>query len=112
VRRTEPVTPCVCAALGCLPSGYHAWVKRPTSERAATDRRVTEKIRAAHCLEGTYGVPRLQFERRGRHPRRRKRVARPDEGGSRPRRSRRRKFVTHAVRTVASAPDSSIGVRR
>jgi putative transposase len=38
----------MCRTLGVSPSGYHAWVKRPICERAATDAELTEKIRAAH----------------------------------------------------------------
>ncbi len=61
-RASYPIA-AMCRTLGVSPSGYHAWVKRPTSERAATDAELTEKIRAAHTAsKGTYGVPRIQFD--------------------------------------------------
>ena len=53
----------MCRILGVSPSGYYAWVKRPTSARAVMDAVLTAKIRAAHAAsKGTYGAPRLQVD--------------------------------------------------
>ena len=53
----------MCRILGVSPSGYYAWVKRPTSARALMDIALTAEIRAAHAAsKGTYGAPRLQFD--------------------------------------------------
>ena len=53
----------MCRILGVSPSGYYAWVKRPTSARALMDIVLTAEIRAAHAAsKGTYGAPRLQFD--------------------------------------------------
>ena len=105
-RASYPIA-VMCRTLGVSPSGYHAWVKRPPSSRAATDAELTDKIRAAHTAsKGTYGVPRIQFDlaeagiRVGR-----KRVARlmraADLAGV-----SRRKFVTTTVRDGGrQAPD-------
>ena len=51
----------MCRILGVSPSGYYAWVKRPTSARALMDIALTAEIRAAHAAsKGTYGrVSRL-----------------------------------------------------
>jgi len=53
----------MCRILGVSPSGYYAWVKRPTSARALMDIALTAEIRAAHAAsKGTYGAPRLQVD--------------------------------------------------
>jgi transposase InsO family protein len=53
----------MCRILGVSPSGYYAWVKRPTSARALMDAALTAEIRAAHAAsKGTYGAPRLQVD--------------------------------------------------
>jgi hypothetical protein len=39
----------MCRILGVSPSGYYAWVKRPTSARALMDAALTAEIRAAHA---------------------------------------------------------------
>jgi putative transposase len=53
----------MCRILGVSPSGYYAWVKRPTSARAVMDAGLTAKIRAAHAAsKGTYGAPRLRID--------------------------------------------------
>jgi len=53
----------MCRVLGVSPSGYYAWVKRPTSARALMDAALTAKIQAAHTAsKGTYGAPRLRID--------------------------------------------------
>ena len=53
----------MCRILDVSPSGYYAWVKRPTSARALMDAALTAKIRAAHAAsKGTYGAPRLRID--------------------------------------------------
>jgi hypothetical protein len=39
----------MCPLLEVSPSGYYAWRKRPPSERAITDERLSLKIRIAHA---------------------------------------------------------------
>lgn len=47
------------------PSGYYAWRKRPKSNRALEDERLSEKIREIHSRSrGTYGAPRILAELR------------------------------------------------
>ncbi len=46
--------------LGVTAAGYHAWKKRPKSNRAIEDERIKERIVFHHrASRGTYGVPRL-----------------------------------------------------
>jgi hypothetical protein len=46
---------------GLIASGYYAWAKRPTCERAGLDAALSEKNRAAHATsKGMHGVRRLQ----------------------------------------------------
>ena len=53
----------MCRILDVSPSGYYAWVKRPTSARALMDAALTAKIQAAHTAsKGTYGAPRLRID--------------------------------------------------
>jgi putative transposase len=53
----------MCRILGVSPSGYYAWVKRPTSARALMDAGLTAKICAAHAAsKGTYVAPRLRID--------------------------------------------------
>ena len=68
----------MCRLLGVSSSGYHAWVKRQPSRRAATDGVLITQIRAAHAASrGTYGVPRIHAELAAKGARvGRKRVAR------------------------------------
>ena len=50
----------MCRLLDVSSSGFHAWVKRPRSQRAVGDAAMTEKIRQAHdASHGTYGAPRI-----------------------------------------------------
>ncbi len=53
----------MCHLLEVSPSGYHAWAKRPLSERAETDMLLREEISAVHAAsKGTYGSPRIHAE--------------------------------------------------
>ncbi len=97
----------MCRVLGVSPSGYYAWAKRPTSERAVTDALLIEDIRAAHATsKGTYGVPRIQVDLAEQGIRvGRKRVARLMRNAGLAGVSRR-KFVTTTVRDGGrQAPD-------
>lgn len=50
----------LCRVLGVSRSGYYAWLKRPPSERARANQRLTEAIQAAHARSRrTYGAPRI-----------------------------------------------------
>jgi putative transposase len=47
-------------------SGYHAWRKRPVSEREKQNERLVEQIKALHGdSEQTYGSPRVHAGLRG-----------------------------------------------
>jgi putative transposase len=49
-----------CEALGVSRSGYHAWMRRPPSRRAAEDAAILATMRAAFVQsDRTYGVKRL-----------------------------------------------------
>ena len=49
-------------------SGFHAWRRRPPSQRSLSDQQLTDKIRAIHKDSGsTYGSPRVHFELREDH---------------------------------------------
>ena len=53
----------MCLLLGVSPSGYYAWLKRPRSQRAASDAELIEQIRSIHeRSRGTYGAPRIHAE--------------------------------------------------
>ena len=61
-RDEFPVTR-MCTVLNVSPSGYYAWRKRPVSKREMANRRLVEKIEAAHAESGeTYGSPRIYRE--------------------------------------------------
>ena len=61
-RDTYPVVR-LCGVLGVSSSGYYAWRKRPTSQRAQVDQRLVTRIRAIHTRSRqTYGSPRVYAE--------------------------------------------------
>ena len=64
--------------LGVSRAGYHAWLKRPSSDRAVADATLLQRIRAVHASSReTYGAPRVHAALRatGQHHGR-KRIAR------------------------------------
>lgn len=64
--------------LGVSRAGYHAWLKRPSSDRAVADAALLQRIRAVHASSReTYGAPRVHAALRatGQHHGR-KRIAR------------------------------------
>lgn len=89
----------MCRVLGVSPSGYYAWAKRPTCQRAIRDAEILTEIRQIHAAsKGTYGVPRIHVDLAARDIRvGRKRVSRlmRTEGLAG---VSRRKFVTTTVR--------------
>src|SRR6202171_1046263 len=97
----------MCRILGVSPSGYYAWVKRPTSARALRDAGLTAKICAAHAAsKGTYGAPRLRIDLAEAGIRvSRKRVARLMRRAGLAGVSRRRSTVTTVRDGARQAPD-------
>ena len=58
----------MCEMLGVSRSGYHAWVRRPPSDRALSDAWLSERIREIHQNNrGVYGAPRVHAELRLAH---------------------------------------------
>ena len=58
-RRQYPVT-MMCRVLKVSRSGYYTWRVRPESQRAKTDRQLTEVIRGLHTdSKGVYGSPKI-----------------------------------------------------
>ncbi len=64
----------MCGALKVSRSGYYAWRSRPISDRASTDRMLTDSIRQIHRQsKGVYGAVKIRAElkaqgqRYGRH---------------------------------------------
>ena len=68
----------MCRMLGVSASGYHAWRRRPLSDRARSDSTLTDRVREIHRgSRWTYGSPRIHAELREEGVRcSRKRVAR------------------------------------
>jgi putative transposase len=55
----------LCRVLGVAPSGYYAWLKQPTSNRAQEDARLFRLIRASFIAsQGIYGAPRVFLDLR------------------------------------------------
>jgi putative transposase len=103
-----PITT-MCRVLEVSASGYFAWRRRPPSDRAISDARLTELIIAIHRRSrGTYGVPRVHAELAFDHDQRvsRKRVARLMRGAGLEGVHRRRGIrTTKRDRDAAPAPD-------
>jgi putative transposase len=58
----------MCALLDVSRSGYHAWVRRPPSDRELSDAWLLERIRQIHSENrGVYGAPRVHAELRIAH---------------------------------------------
>jgi len=73
-RRSEYPVSMMCRVLKVSRSGYYTWRVRPESQRAKTDREVTQAIERLHeASKGTYGSPRITADlkdegcRHGRH---------------------------------------------
>ena len=50
----------MCRVLGVSRSGFHAWARRPSSDRALTDVWLVERITRIHGeSRGTYGARRV-----------------------------------------------------
>lgn len=50
----------LCSVLGVSTSGFYAWMRRPSSPRAAEDARLGAAIASSHARSrGTYGRPRI-----------------------------------------------------
>lgn len=61
--RQDYPTAFMCRALAVSESGYHAWLKRPPSQRAVEDERREVEISAAHRrTRETFGPERLQAD--------------------------------------------------
>ncbi len=58
----------MCTLLGVSESGYHAWARRPPSDRALSDAWLLEKIKQIHAENRqVYGSPRVHAELRMAH---------------------------------------------
>lgn len=59
-QREEHSVERLCAVLEVSTSGYHAWRKRPMSQRESDNQRLMEKIRVSHqASRRIYGSPRI-----------------------------------------------------
>ena len=64
-QRTQYSVQMMCRLLGVAPSGYYAWLKQPTSNRAQEDARLLRLIRASFTAsQGVYGAPRVFLDLR------------------------------------------------
>ncbi len=98
----------MCRVLEVSTSGYYAWLKRPLSQRAQEDQRLTKRIEAIHVWSRkTYGAPRIhaQLAREGVSVGR-KRVARLMKVAGLWGVSRRKRFsTTQRAERTRPAPD-------
>ena len=98
----------LCRVLAGSRSGFHAWVKRPPSQRDVANRRPAVEITAVHHeSRGTYGSPRVTAELQANgQPVSRKRVARlMRQEGLQARRKRRFKRTTDSNHSNPIAPN-------
>src|SRR5688572_22689168 len=98
----------MCRVLGVAPSGFYAWLKRPTSERAQRDEALQPHVRAAfQASKQRYGSPRIHAELQAQgHRVGRKRVARlMREAGLRARARRRYRHTTLSKHREPLAPN-------
>ena len=59
-RKAEHSDDAACRVLGVSRSGFHAWQRRPPSERALADAWLGERIREIHAeSRETYGARRV-----------------------------------------------------
>jgi putative transposase len=107
-KANHPVS-LLCEVLGVSRSGYHAWHKRPVSDRARVDARLLELIAPIHEeSRRTYGSPRVHAELRLEHDVRvgRKRVERLiRHAGLSGMLRRRRGRTTVSAPGIRTAPD-------
>jgi putative transposase len=100
----------MCRVLGVSTSGYHAWVKRPPSQRSLDDATIAAAIEQVwERSRRTYGAPRVHVELRFDHGIRcgRKRVARiMRQRGIEGVHRRRRRGLTR--RDLAALPSSDL----
>ena len=53
----------LCRVMQVSKSGYHAWVRRPESDRSKQNNQLVEKIRKIHKdRDFSYGSPRIHVE--------------------------------------------------
>jgi integrase len=65
IEREKAPVRTACRVLGVSPSGFHAWRRRPKSERALGDEVLAAIIERIHReSRGTYGAPRVHAELR------------------------------------------------
>lgn len=98
----------MCRVMEVSSSGYYAWLKRPPSQRAQEDTRLTIRIRELHTRsKGTYGAPRIHADLADEGMRvGRKRVARLMKAANLQGVSRRKYYVTtQQAKKVRPAPD-------
>ena len=98
----------MCRVMEVSSSGYYAWLKRPPSQRAQKDARLTKRIRELHQRsKGTYGAPRIHADLAAEGVRvGRKRVARLMKAANLRGVSRRKYYVTtRRAKKVRPAPD-------
>lgn len=98
----------MCRVLGVVPSGYYAWLQRPTSKRAQQDDALQPHVRAAfQASRQRYGSPRVHAELRAQgHRVSRKRVARLMRAAGLRARSRRRfRHTTQSKHREPLAPN-------
>jgi transposase-like protein len=63
-RASHPIS-AMCRMLGVSRSGYHAWRRRPQSDRQLSDAWLRERIRQIHSANhGVYESPRVHAELR------------------------------------------------
>ena len=64
-RRTQYPVSMMCRVLKVSRSGYYTWRVRPESQRANTDRQLSQAIRRLHAdSKGVYGSPRITADLR------------------------------------------------
>ena len=98
----------LCRVLAVSRSGFHAWVKRPPSQRDVANRRLAVEVTAVHRESRcTYGSPRVTAELKANgQPVARKRVARlMRQEGLQARRKRRFKRTTDSNHANPIAPN-------
>lgn len=62
-RQEEFAIRVMCRVLAVSPSGYYAWVGRPSSQRQQENERLTAQIRQLHQpSRQTYGSPRIHAD--------------------------------------------------